>query len=458
MLLASLSTSSANIAMPTLQKAFAASFPAVQWVVLAYLLSSTALVVGAGRIGDLFGRRRLLRLGLLLFTAASALCAAAPSLGWLIAARALQGIGGAMMMALAMALAGETVPKERLGRAMGLLGTMSAVGTALGPSLGGLLIDGLGWQAIFLAGVPLGALAILLARRLPADRQNRDAARPRFDAVGTLLLALALAAYALGVTLDLGEAAWILLPAAVLAGAAFVAVERRTVSPLIRLSLLRDPALSAGLVMLGLVSAVMMATLVIGPFHLSQALGLDTTLVGLVVAAGPVVVALTASPAGRLADSLGAPRTTILGLLGMALGCALLSVAPLRFGWAGYVLPLLVVTAGYALFQTANNSAVMGGADPERRGLIAGLLHLSRNLGLVTGTAAMGALFLRASGSLDLASAAPASVAQGTSATFAAATAIIVVTLAIALGGRALAARRTTPAAVTAGIEAARGT
>src|SRR5436190_7520539 len=161
MLLSSLGTSIANVALPTLAQAFNASFQDVQWVVLAYLLAITTLIVSVGRVGDIAGRRRLLLAGIFLFTLASALCGVAPSLWLLIAARAAQGLGAAIMMALTMAFVGETVPKDRIGSAMGLLGTMSAMGTALGPSLGGFLIAALGWQTIFLVNVPLGVLAFV---------------------------------------------------------------------------------------------------------------------------------------------------------------------------------------------------------------------------------------------------------------------------------------------------------
>ena len=174
MLLASLGTSIANVALPTLAQAFDASFQQAQWVVLAYLLASTTLIVSVGRLGDLIGRRRLLIAGIALFTVASALCGVAPSLWTLIAARAAQGLGAAILLALAMALIGETVPPARTGSAMGLLGTMSAIGTALGPSLGGLLIAAVDWRAIFLVAVPVGAVTGVLAyRHLPADRRGR---------------------------------------------------------------------------------------------------------------------------------------------------------------------------------------------------------------------------------------------------------------------------------------------
>ncbi|HEX8213425.1 MAG TPA: MFS transporter, partial [Longimicrobium sp.] len=193
MLLSSLGTSIANVALPTLAQAFSASFQEVQWIVLAYLLAITTLIVSVGRLGDTMGRRRLLLAGIALFTGASVLCGVAPALWMLIAARAAQGLGAAVMMALTLAFVGETVPKARTGSAMGLLGTMSAVGTALGPSLGGALIAGLGWRAIFLVNLPLGVVTFLLAHRhLPVDRGGSKTDRPGFDGVGTLLLALTL--------------------------------------------------------------------------------------------------------------------------------------------------------------------------------------------------------------------------------------------------------------------------
>ncbi|MDK1482792.1 MFS transporter, partial [Sinorhizobium sp. 6-117] len=274
MLLSSLGTSIANVGLPALAEAFGASFQAVQWVVLAYLLAITTLIVSVGRLGDMVGRRRLLIAGIALFTFASVLCGVAPTLWMLIAARAVQGLGAAMMMALAMALVGETVPKARTGSAMGLLGTTSAIGTALGPSLGGLLIAGLGWRAIFLAGVPLGVLAFFLAcRSLPADRE-RPKDRTGFDTTGTVLLALTLAAYALAMTIGHGSFGPLnigLLLAAIFTGALFLFTETRTAFPLLRLAMFRDPVLSSGLAMSALVSTVMMATLVVGPFYLSRA-------------------------------------------------------------------------------------------------------------------------------------------------------------------------------------------
>jgi EmrB/QacA subfamily drug resistance transporter len=452
MLLSSLGTSIANVGLPALAQAFTASFQEVQWVVLGYLLAITTLIVSVGRLGDLIGRRRLLLAGIFLLTVASVLCGVAPTLWMLIAARAVQGLGAAAMMALSIAFVGETVPKAKTGSAMGLLGTTSAIGTALGPSLGGVLIAGLGWRAVFLVKVPLGILTLLLAHRyLPVDRRAAKTERAGFDPVGTLLLALTLAAYALAMTIGRGRFGPLnmaLLLAAVFGAGLFVLAEARAASPLIRWTMLRDPLLRTGLAMSTLVSTVMMATLVVGPFYLSRALGLDAALVGLVVSVGPLVAALTGAPAGRIVDRSGAQRTSIVGLLGIAAGSFLLSMLPARFGIAGYVVPIAVITAGYALFQTANNTAVMTEIRPDQRGVISGMLNLSRNLGLITGASVMGAVFALASAAVDITTAQPAAVSTGMRITFAVAAMLIVVALAIAVGSRALATRSSLSAGV----------
>lgn len=445
MLLSSLGTSAANVGLPTLAQAFTASFQEVQWVVLAYLLAVTTVIVSVGRLGDVIGRRRLLLAGILLFTVASVLCGIAPTLWLLIAARAAQGLGAAVMMALTMAFVGETVPKVTTGRAMGLLGTMSAIGTALGPSLGGALISGLGWRAIFLVNAPLGVLTFLLAlRSLPVDQREPRTERAGFDHAGTLLLGLTLAAYALAMTLgrgSFGSLNMALLLAAAFGIGLFVRTEARAASPLIRLAMFRDPVLSGSLATSALVSTVLMATLVVGPFYLSRTLGLQEALVGLVLSVGPLVSALIGVPAGRMVDRFGAPRMTVVGLIGIAAGSFVLSMTSAALGISGYIAPIAVITIGYAVFQTANNTAVMTDVRPDQRGVTSGMLNLSRNLGLITGTSVMGAVFALASATTDVATARSEAVATGMRGTFAVAAILIVLALAIAVASRALSRR-----------------
>ena len=181
----------------------------------------------------------------------------------------------------------------------------------------------------------------------------------------------------------------------------------------------RDPVLSASLAMSALVSTVMMATLVVGPFYLSRALGLDAALVGIVMSIGPIISALSGVPAGRIVDRLGAPFMVIVGLIAMAAGSIALSVLPATFGIAGYIAAIAVLTPGYQLFQAANNTAVMTDVRPDQRGVMSGMLNLSRNLGLITGASVMGAVFALASATIDITTARPEAVATGMRITFA---------------------------------------
>jgi MFS family permease len=431
MALSSLGTSIANVALPTFARVFGASFPAVQWVVLAYLLAVTALVVSVGRLGDLFGRRRLLLAGITVFTLASAACAMSTGLWMLVAARTAQGAGAAVMMALTLALVGGSVPKERTGRAMGLLGTVSAIGTALGPTVGGLLIARWGWPSIFLLKLPLGALAIVLAYRyLPADRPAN--VRPSFDVPGSILLALTLAAYALAMTLGRGHVGPLngaLLALAVGGAGLFAFVENRSASPLVHVALFRDRQVRSGFIASGLATSVAMATLVVGPFYLAGALRLGAASVGLVMSAGPLVAALAGVPAGRGVDRFGAPAMTVAGLAAMVAGASALALLPVAFGVPGYVAALATVTGGFAVFQAANNAAVVTGVEAGQRGVVSGLLTLARNLGLVTGASVMGAVFSIAAGTTDVAAAAPRAVAAGTHAAFAVAVLLVIAAL-----------------------------
>ncbi len=225
-----------------------------------------------------------------------------------------------------------------------------------------------------------------------------------------------------------------LLVAAACGVGLFVRAEARAASPLVRRAVFRDPVLRASLATSALVSTVMMATLVVGPFYLSRTLGLGEALVGVALSAGPLVAAVTGVPAGRLADRFGARRMTAAGLVAMAAGCFVLSVTPSAFGVLGYVGPLAVVTAGYAVFQTANNTSVMADVLPDRRGVVSGMLHLARNLGLVTGASVMGAVFARASATADVTTAPAAAVATGMRITFLAAALLVLAALAIAVG------------------------
>ncbi len=439
MLLPSLATSITNVALPTLAKTFAISFHETQWIVLAYLIPTTSLIVVAGRLGDMINRHQLMLSGTLLFTIASVLCGFAPSFWVLIVGRIGQGIGATVLMALTIAYVGDVIPKSKTGSAMGLLGTMSAIGTASGPSIGGVLISAFGWRSIFFVLVLLGIFSMFLTRRyLPTPKEQLKTTKQNFDIIGTLLLALSIGAYALAVNVKNGQFSQsnlILLLVAMVGSVLFVTVEMQVKTPLIQLKLLRNPILSARLIINVLVMTVMMATLVVTPFYLSIAIGLDESLVGLVMSIGPAISIVTGFPAGRMVDRFGVSSISMIGLVAMAIGAFALSSLPMTLGVLGYVIAIVILTPSYQLFQAANNTGVMMGIHPNQRGVISGILSLSRNLGLITGTSVMGAIFASASMTTDITSAQPSAIATGMSATFMVAGILMVIALGITIVG-----------------------
>jgi len=363
------------------------------------------------------------------------ICGAAPTFWILLVGRAVQGTGAAALMALTLVIARQTVPKNKLGRVMGLLGTMSAIGTALGPAVGGVVTAELGWRSIFLALIPLCALSLaLVLLSLPSAATATRRSTADIDAGGTVLLGLGVALYAMalsGVTGGWSSAGLLLMALASMA--AFVFVERRVDAPLIQFTMMRDAKLVAGLSSNMLTSAVMMATLVVGPFYLSRGLGLDFATVGVVVSVGPIVAAISGVPAGFIVDRFGSRTVLVIGLAQVLAGCIALAALSSDFGVAGYVVALTVLTSGYQLFLAANNTEIMVGAHEEQRGVISGMLTLSRNLGLVTGASLMGGIFAALIDGPGLGN--PGSVARGMNITFAFAGALILFGLAVVIRG-----------------------
>lgn len=375
-LLASLGTSIVNIALPTLAEVFLLPFIQVQAVVIGYLISLTITVVIAGRLGDRYGCKSMLIVGLVIFSLASLLCSVAPSLWILVAARSFQGIGAAFLMTLAMALTRQTVSKSQVGRAMGMLGTISALGTALGPVLGGFLIALSGWQSIFGLQFILASIAIILA--------------------------------------------WVLLPNDCI---------RKQIPTLS--SWQPDQNIVPNLLVNLLVATVMMSTLVIGPFYLSLGLSLDQIQVGLIMGIGPVVAILSGIPSGRLVDCWGSRYIVTIGLIFLIIGSFMLAIVPKLMGISGYILPIIILTSGYQLFQAANNTMTLADVPKARQGVVSGLLSLSRNMGLIIGASVMGAIFSFGVGTNQFNQATALAIIDGMQFTFLCAGALMIVGLLI---------------------------
>ena len=439
--LSSLGGSVSNVGLPTLSRAFQISFPQAQWIVLAYFLAAISLIVNAGRLADSVSRQRLLLAGLLLFGLASIGAGAASSFWFLIAARTVQGLGGAIMLVLAIAIVCDTVPPARLGGALGLLGAMSGLGTAAGPSLGGLLIAGFGWRALFLVNVPICiAIAWMVHRTVP--RTRHAAAEPwRPDWTGTVMLIVALCAYCYAATPESGRFAagnLVALALAVVSAAGFVLAERRAADPLLRLEMFRDPSLCGNLSMSVIGSTVIMAALVVGPFYLVDGLQMTPAQAGLALSVGPVISAVGGVPIGRLVDRFGIVSMSLAGLAIMAAGAAGLALGEGIVGLLRFIGSLIVVMGGYGVFQIANNAAVMAKSSATTRGTFAGLMNLSRNIGLVTGASVMASIFSATAHDTGGAFPIALAAAHGLKTTFAVAAGLAALAAAIGLSSGAI--------------------
>jgi EmrB/QacA subfamily drug resistance transporter len=399
--LGQLDASIAGLVLPTLQQAFNAPIDSVEWVAIAYLLTLAALVVPLGRLADLLGRKMLYTWGFGVFIAGSALCGLSASLGWLIAFRVIQAVGAAMLQANSVAIITAAVPRRALGRAIGVQGAAQAVGLSVGPSVGGLLIDSLGWQWVFFIAVPFGIVGTVLAWFvLPCTTREAvaDAAHEpeRFDWVGAALLGPAVALVLLLITFGnawgwtSGRSAVIAL-LAVACSATFWFAEQHSVSPLIDPALLRLRSFSLGL-LAGLLSySVLFGALFLMPFFLERILGQTAAQTGLLLTPIPIALGLLAPIAGTLADRIGPTPPTVAGMASAAVALALLALVP------GLSLPLTLsmlglLGIGLGLFTPPNNAAVMGSAPANRLGVAGGILNMTRSLGTSLGVAATGAV------------------------------------------------------------------
>jgi EmrB/QacA subfamily drug resistance transporter len=380
-----------NVALPTLVRAFDTEFAVVQWVVLAYLLTVTTLMLSVGRLGDMIGKKPLYAAGYVIFTLGSALCGLSPSVYWLIGFRVAQAVGAAMMMALGTAIVTEAFPPSERGKALGITGSMVSIGIVVGPVLGGLLIGALSWRWIFFVNLPIGMVGTwMVIRFVPAFKH---AGGQRFDLAGALALFAGLMALLLALTLgqqvgftELSVLA--LFATSLICLAIFIAIERKVRFPMIDLGLFRNRLFSINLVTAFMVFISLSGTTILMPFYLENVLGYDTGSVGFLLAIVPIAVGVTAPLSGTLSDRLGTRPITVLGL-----GFVAVSTLSLGTTTLGYLLRFLPIGIGIGAFQSPNNSAVMGAVPRERLGIASGLLAITRTLGQSAGIAALGALW-----------------------------------------------------------------
>ena len=384
-----LDASIVTLAFPALQRDFHASLAAAQWVSLGYLLALVGLLAGAGRLADAVGRKLVYLYGFLVFTLASAACGLAPSLELLVVFRVVQAAGAAMLQANSVALVVTSLPRSKMRAGLGMQAAAQALGLALGPTAGGLLVGSAGWRWVFWMNVPVGCVALVVGRYLLPRTRERTAAA-RFDWPGLVLLAAASTALLLAISgaSGLGLPLWsvgVLVATAVVAAAGFGVRERRAARPLVDISLLRTPVVSVGLAGALCGYLVLFGPLALIPQVLT-ARGISETYAGLVLTALPAGFAIAALAADRLLPyRMGNRRRCLLGGTVAALSAAVLGVGPAGIGVTVFLLALLGV--GLGLFIPANNTAIMAAIPHRLSGTAGGMVNMTRGAGTALGIA-----------------------------------------------------------------------
>jgi len=395
--MATLDTSIVNISLPTIARYFGVPLNgAVEWVIIAYLVVIAGVLLTTGRVADMIGHKPIWAAGLTIFTIGSAFCGFAPSLVLLIAARALQGLGGAMIMAISPAMLTGAFPASERGRALGLNAVVVALGVSTGPTLGGIITTYLSWRWIFFVNIPIGIIGVILTLRVLKEKMRWG--RGKFDPLGALLLALGLIALTLGLSFgqEWGWSSPLLianLVTGVLALIVLYIVERRVSDPVIDLSLLHNRVFLSANLSLILSFMALFAVSFMLPFYLEELRNFTTEQSGLLLTPLPLTIAIIAPFSGSLADRIGTRWLAAGGLTVACIGLVLISQLDAHSSVWDIVWRLVVTGMGQAIFQSPNNSALMGAAPKGQQGSASGFLATGRVVGQSLSVALAGAVF-----------------------------------------------------------------
>jgi EmrB/QacA subfamily drug resistance transporter len=385
-----------NVALPSIQRTFDASLSSLEWTINAYSLSFAVLLVTGGRLGDIFGRRKVFLIGMVIFAAASATIGLAPSTGWLVASRAVQGVGAALMMPGTLSIITNAFPPTERGKAIGTWAGVSAIALAAGPLIGGWLTEDFTWRVIFFINLPVAAVAIAVT--LFATHESRDeTASQKVDFPGIAALTIGLTALVLalvegnawgwGSTRIIG-----LLIAAVTGLTAFIAIERRSAAPIVDFSFFRSRSFVGANVVAFAVSYAMFAMLFFLALYMQNVLGYSPLETGVRFLPSTLVIMVAGPIAGRLADRVG-PRTPLVcGLLLVTVSMAWQSRIEVDTSFSFLVIPFILLGLGMGFTMSPMSTAAMNAVDRTKAGVASGTVSMTRMVGGTFGIATLGAL------------------------------------------------------------------
>jgi EmrB/QacA subfamily drug resistance transporter len=383
------------VALPDIQKSLGAGFSDIQWTIDAYSLSLAALLLASGSVADLFGRRKVFAAGLLVFTLASLLCGLSQSSGELIAFRALQGIGGATMFATSLALLAQTFHGKARGVAFGVWGAVTAMSTALGPLLGGLLTSGIGWRWIFFVNIPLGIAAIAITLRYVQESKSPQARRIDFAGFAVFTVGLTALVFGLiranehGWTNTVSVVSWVV---AVVLLTAFPLVERAVRQPMFDLALFRKPTFVGGSIAAFAMNGSLFAMFIYLVLYLQEVLGYSAMGTGVRLAIITGATLFTAIPAGRLSAHLPVRWLIGPGLLIVGAGLLLMRGLEPSSDWTHLIPGFIVAGLGAGLVNPPLASTAVGVVEPRFAGMASGINSTFRQVGIATSVAALGSI------------------------------------------------------------------
>jgi EmrB/QacA subfamily drug resistance transporter len=388
--MSTLDSSIVNVALPTMAEKLGVGMGAIQWVVTSYLIVISSTILIFGRLADLKGKKAVYQYGFLVFSIGSLLCGISQSIGMLIVSRIVKAVGAAMVMSCSQAIITSVFPENERGRALGLSGTTVALGTMIGPPLGGIMVGLFNWESIFLVNVPIGIVAFTLgAKLLPKDRKENHES---FDIPGGILFSISIVAlfWAMLSAESLGwRNIYILLSFLI----AFVCLiifyfwEKKAEHPMLDFTLFHNKLFTISIFCAFISFLVIFCTNIIHPFYLQNAIKADPKMAGLLMMVYPISVALIAPVSGYLSDNIGSEGLTLLGLTLTAAGLLSMSFLNLSSSYLSIILKVAVLGAGNGLFQSPNNSLVMSTVQRYKLGIAASINGLTRNLGMVFGIA-----------------------------------------------------------------------
>ena len=386
--MATLDSSIVNVALPKMAEYLSVTTESIAWIVTVYLVVISATILIFGRLGDILGMTKVFQYGILLFTIGSLLCGASSSLAMLIVARTIQAIGGAAAMSTSHGIITQVFPASERGKALGINGTFVALGTMVGPPLGGFIVDILSWHYIFLINVPVGIFVFFMGRKILPH--TNKASKEKMDIKGAVLFALIVVSLFSSITMGehTGYAHPLIIAGFVISLVTlilFIFMEKKVSMPLLELRIFENKLFSLS-IFCGFISFVSIGcTLIIQPFYLQSAMKFSPSFTGLVMMTYPLVLSVVAPLSGHLSDRIGSEFLTFIGLLLTSVGLFLMSTLNTGSSLVCIVSCFAIMSIGNGMFQSPNTSLIMSNVPRSKLGIAGSVNALVRNLGLVLG-------------------------------------------------------------------------